>query len=119
MGVDETGISGKHGFPVTSWSMIRSARDPASPEYARHPRRLIELYWRPVYSVVRSAFRVPPDDAKDLTLVFFSNEHGTWHDDPHHSFDMPVILAGRANGRVKTGLQVRYQSGKTPTATSS
>lgn len=73
MGIDETGISGNRDFPATSWSAIRNAQDPASPEYQRHLRRLVEIYWRPVYTVIRHGWKRSADDAKDLTQEFFAH----------------------------------------------
>jgi RNA polymerase sigma factor (sigma-70 family) len=72
MGVSDSGISGDRAFPETSWSVIVQARDPASPSYTRQLRRLVELYWRPVYCVVRHAWTKDHDDAKDLTQDFFA-----------------------------------------------
>lgn len=72
MGVSDSGISGDREFPLTSWSAIRNAQDPGSPEYQRHLHRLIELYWRPVYSVIRHGWGRSHDDAKDLTQEFFA-----------------------------------------------
>lgn len=72
MAIDDAGISGKRGFPATSWSMIRHAQDPTSPEYDRHLRRLVELYWRPVFLVIRSAWNRPAEEARDLTQEFFA-----------------------------------------------
>lgn len=72
MGVSDTGIQGEREFPSTSWSAIRKAQDPGSPEYERHLRRLIELYWRPVYCVIRHGWTRGNDDAKDLTQEFFA-----------------------------------------------
>ncbi len=72
MGVDETGISGKSFFPSTSWSMVRSSADPEAPEHEQHLRRLVTLYWRPVYSVILHAWRPTPDDTRDLTQAFFA-----------------------------------------------
>jgi DNA-directed RNA polymerase specialized sigma24 family protein len=72
MGVSDDGISGGREFPPTSWSLILHARDPASPTYTRYLRRLVELYWRPIYCVVRHASRGSHEDAKDLTQEFFA-----------------------------------------------
>lgn len=73
MGVSESGIAGNREFPATSWSVILNAQDPASPDYARHLGRLIELYWRPVYCVIRSRWARGHQDAKDLTQEFFAS----------------------------------------------
>src|SRR5262245_34630128 len=72
MGVSESGIHGNREFPSTSWSVIVHAQDASSPDYARHLRRLVELYWRPVYSVIRQSWSRSHDDAKDLTQDFFA-----------------------------------------------
>ncbi len=72
MGVTDRGIGGDREFPSTSWSVILQVRDPGSPDYARHLSRLVELYWRPVYSVIRHGWNKSHDDAKDLTQDFFA-----------------------------------------------
>jgi DNA-directed RNA polymerase specialized sigma24 family protein len=72
MGVTDKGIAGDREFPSTSWSVILQVRDPDSPDYARHLGRLVELYWRPVYGVIRHAWAKSHDDAKDLTQDFFA-----------------------------------------------
>src|SRR5262245_45674038 len=72
MGVTDNGISGGREFPSTSWSVIARARDPGSADYLRHLQRLVEIYWRPVYCVVRHAWAKTHDDAKDLTQDFFA-----------------------------------------------
>lgn len=73
MGVSDSGILGEREFPSTSWSVILRAKDSSSPEYARHLGRLIELYWRPVFCVIRHAYKRTRDDAKDLTQDFFAS----------------------------------------------
>src|SRR5688500_2497147 len=73
MRVTGNGISGDRDFPETSWSAIRHAQDPGSPEYQRQLRQLVALYWRPVYVVIRHAWSKTPDDAKDLTQQFFAD----------------------------------------------
>ncbi len=72
MGVTDTGINGASQFPATSLSVIRNARDPASPDHDRDLRRLVELYWRPVYCVIRHGWNRPQEEAKDLTQEFFA-----------------------------------------------
>jgi hypothetical protein len=42
----------------------------------------------------------------DNSLVFFANEHSIGRS--HEYKDMPVLLAGRAGGRMKTGRHIRY-----------
>ncbi len=78
MGIDDTGISGNREFPETAWSMIRHARDPGSAEYTRHLKRLVELYWRPVYFVIRYSWAKTDDDAKDLAQEFFATVIFDW-----------------------------------------
>jgi RNA polymerase sigma factor (sigma-70 family) len=72
VGISESGIEGAREFPSTSWSVMVHARDPSSPDYAHHLARLVELYWRPVYSVIRQGWSRAHDEAKDLTQEFFA-----------------------------------------------
>jgi len=69
----ETEIGGaERSFPVTSWTLleqVRAKRD-AGGEGAR---RLIELYWKPVYCFVRRSWSRSNEDAKDLTQEFFTS----------------------------------------------
>jgi len=72
MGVSDSGIAGPRQFPDTSWSAILRLRDSSSPEYGRSMARLAELYWRPVYCVIRHSWSRTTDEAKDLTQEFFA-----------------------------------------------
>jgi len=72
MGISDSGIAGAKQFPPTSLSGLLAARDPDSPEHRRRLERLAELYWRPVYAVIRSAWSRGPDEARDLTQEFFA-----------------------------------------------
>ncbi len=45
----------------------------------------------------------------DNCLIFFASEHS--HGRSHEYKDMPVLLAGRAGGQVKTGRHIRYPAG--------
>lgn len=56
--------------------------------------------------------RSAPEGAGNLldnAIVFFANEHSTGRG--HEYKDMPVLLAGRAGGQVKTGRHIRYPTG--------
>jgi RNA polymerase sigma factor (sigma-70 family) len=59
------------GFPVTSWMLIRQLKDAGSLERERHLRRLVTLYWKPVYAVLRHGWARTDQDAEDLTQGFF------------------------------------------------
>jgi DNA-directed RNA polymerase specialized sigma24 family protein len=72
MAHQDGGIGGSREFPSTCWSMIVGARDPSSPEARRNLERLVQLYWRPVYTVIRYVWSRTSDDAKDLTQEFFA-----------------------------------------------
>ena len=68
MGIPETTLGGgRDVFPETLWSRFLSGT--ASGEIDLD--RLIRLYWRPVYSFIRTASRGSVEDAKDLTQEFF------------------------------------------------
>lgn len=71
MALTESGVAGPRQFPSTSWSAILKLRDSNSPEYGRSLARLAELYWRPVYQVIRHKWSRSVDEAKDLTQEFF------------------------------------------------
>ena len=72
MGVSDTGIRGGREFPSTAWSVIRHLKDPSSPQYQEQLRRLIAQYWRPVYWLIRHAWKKSHDDAKDMVQEFFA-----------------------------------------------
>ncbi len=67
-----TGIGGEgRQFPATSWTLLRGARAAAPEERARALQPFLELYWKPVYCLVRQAWRKPNEESKDLTQDFF------------------------------------------------
>jgi RNA polymerase sigma factor (sigma-70 family) len=72
MGVNDDGIAGDRQFPSTCWSLILHAADPRSPVFHENLRRLVELYWKPVYWVIRHSWKKSHDEAKDLTQEFFT-----------------------------------------------
>lgn len=59
------------GFPSTSWSLIRKAKDPTR-EGAQRLERLCAIYWRPVYCYMRARWGKTSADAEDLTQGFFA-----------------------------------------------
>lgn len=76
MSISDSGIAGAREFPTTAWGLILGAQGAADAERNRYLGRLVELYWRPVYSVIRHAHTRrsadPHQDAKDLTQDFFA-----------------------------------------------
>lgn len=68
-----SGSDGGREFPSTSWSAVLHARDPGSPEHRRNLERLVAIYWRPVYWVIRRRWARSDDEAKDLTQEFFAS----------------------------------------------
>ncbi|MBI5367561.1 MAG: sigma-70 family RNA polymerase sigma factor [Planctomycetes bacterium] len=61
------------GFPETPWSRIlRAGYQGLAGETARADwERLARAYWRPAYLVLRRAWGLASEDAKDLTQAFF------------------------------------------------
>ena len=57
-------------FVTTHWSVVLSAREPASPQSAIALETLCRTYWYPLYAYARRQGR-PPHDAQDLTQGFF------------------------------------------------
>lgn len=72
MSVNHQGIQGQREFPTTRSSVIVRAQDPRGPEARKNLDRLVKLYWKPVYCVIRHAWSRSHDDAKDLTQEFFA-----------------------------------------------
>jgi len=58
-------------FVTTHWSVVLSARDPASPRSAESLESLCRTYWYPLYAYVRRLGHSPAD-AEDLTQGFFA-----------------------------------------------
>jgi DNA-directed RNA polymerase specialized sigma24 family protein len=58
-------------FVTTHWSVVLSAREPASPQSAAALETLCRTYWYPLYAYLRRQGR-PPHDAQDLTQGFFA-----------------------------------------------
>jgi RNA polymerase sigma-70 factor (ECF subfamily) len=68
----DAGPPGAREFPSTSWSAIRHGADANAPDYRNHLERLVRLYWRPVFTVIRRLWSKTEDEAKDLTQEFFT-----------------------------------------------
>jgi RNA polymerase sigma factor (sigma-70 family) len=58
-------------FVTTHWSVVLSAREPASPQTSAALETLCRTYWYPLYAFLRRQGR-PPHDAQDLTQGFFA-----------------------------------------------
>jgi len=58
-------------FVTTHWSVVLSARDPASPGSAEALESLCRAYWYPLYAYIRRLGHSPAD-AEDLTQGFFA-----------------------------------------------
>jgi RNA polymerase sigma factor (sigma-70 family) len=70
---DETQIGGGDGrFPKTRWSLVLAARSADPAEQQRALDRLVAVYWKPVYKLLRLRWRRSNEDAKDLTQEFFA-----------------------------------------------
>jgi RNA polymerase sigma-70 factor (ECF subfamily) len=73
MATRDTVLGGpQKAFPSTIWSDVLGAADPASPERRRRLNELVRAYWKPVFAYIRSSWRKPVEDAKDLTQAFFA-----------------------------------------------
>jgi RNA polymerase sigma-70 factor (ECF subfamily) len=59
-------------FPTTAWSDVLAAGDVSSPNHRAKLELLLRTYWRPAYVYVRTAWRKPVEEAKDLTQSFFT-----------------------------------------------
>jgi RNA polymerase sigma-70 factor (ECF subfamily) len=71
---DVTDIGGAGaGFPSTLWTAVLAARDRSTRDYAERLERLVQLYWKPVYWVIRRQWGKPNEEAKDLTQDFFAS----------------------------------------------
>jgi RNA polymerase sigma factor (sigma-70 family) len=69
MGDIETRIGGAAGeFPTTRNSVFIPSAHGVDPDLSR----LIELYWKPVYTLIRRAGTRANEEAKDLTQEFFT-----------------------------------------------
>jgi len=69
----ETEMGGPaRSFPATSWTLLEEAKAEKAGSEGRGFRRLVDLYWKPVYSFIRQAGPHSNEDAKDLTQEFFA-----------------------------------------------
>lgn len=83
--------SSRPAFVSTRWSVVLSARDPASPHADTALETLCRAYWYPLYTHVRRLGH-PPADAQDLTQEFFARLlEKDW-----------LARADRAKGRFRT-----------------
>lgn len=77
MAISDTGIGGAREFPTTAWQLIDEALGAEGAARARYLGHMIELYWKPVYCVIRRVYAGARggdahQDAKDLTQEFFA-----------------------------------------------
>lgn len=59
-------------FPLTRHSVVRGVASSDPAERERAFGLLVEAYWRPVYKYARVKWRLPREDAEDLTQAFFA-----------------------------------------------
>jgi RNA polymerase sigma factor (sigma-70 family) len=67
----EIGGSGRQ-LPVTSHTALASIRSGDPQRRDAELERLVQAYWKPVYSLIRRAWAATNEDAKDLTQDFFA-----------------------------------------------
>ena len=67
----EIGGSGRQ-LPVTSHTALASIRSGDPVRRDAELEKLVQLYWKPVYTLVRRAWATTNEDAKDLTQDFFA-----------------------------------------------
>lgn len=60
------------GFPPTHYSLVGAVESTDPEVRERALDGLIAAYWRPVYSYLRLHWRIPREDAMDLTQDFFT-----------------------------------------------
>jgi RNA polymerase sigma-70 factor (ECF subfamily) len=73
MNLPETEMGGpSRSFPATSWTLIEEARAGKARGESESFKRLVELYWKPVYGFIRQSGPRSNEDAKDLTQEFFA-----------------------------------------------
>jgi RNA polymerase sigma factor (sigma-70 family) len=102
-------------FPPTRHSVLRAVRSDDEVSRGRAWDALVESYWRPVYKYIRLRFRVPSEDAEDLTQSFFARalekdffagfdpERGRFRTFLRTCLDRHVGHARRASRRKKRG----------------
>ncbi len=70
--IPETSLGGRdRAFPSTQWSVIREAGARDAPHRREALENLCRIYWKPVYSFLRSARRLTNEEAKDSVQDFF------------------------------------------------
>ena len=67
----EIGGNGRQ-LPVTSHTALASIRSGDPQRRDAELERLVQTYWKPVYSLIRRAWAATNEDAKDLTQDFFA-----------------------------------------------
>lgn len=60
----------QRGFPETHWALLDGLRESGA-DARETLETLALLYWRPVYFYIRRRWRLPNEEAKDLTQTFF------------------------------------------------
>jgi RNA polymerase sigma factor (sigma-70 family) len=69
---EDTAIGGsQRKFDSTLWTIVLTAKDPASPDRRAALQTLVEAYWKPFYFFVRRQGN-DPEFSKDITQGFFA-----------------------------------------------
>ena len=102
---------------VFSWLGISDGHHTVSHDYTVQGETLREKMWNDeieqfaLLLAKMKEIRVSADSTLlDQSVVFFGSEHSESDIDGHYQGDLPLIVAGRGGGRLKTGQHLRFQS---------
>jgi hypothetical protein len=100
---------------VFSWLGMKSGHHTLSHDYTVQGEVLREKCWHDEivqFAALLQAMkdvRVSADQTLlDQAVVFFGSEHGHAAQDGHYMGDLPVIVAGKGGGQLRTGQHVRF-----------
>lgn len=63
------------GFPTTRRSALLAAQSADAAERRRGYGAIVAVYWKPAYAYVRTHWKQPPEEARDLVQGFFANAY--------------------------------------------
>lgn len=111
-------MGGRADERLFSWLGMREGHHSISHDYTEPGEAKRELMWRDeieqlawLLDTMKQTRVSAEESLLDRAVVLFASEHGQSMEDGHYMGDIPLILAGRGGGQLRTGQHVRFDAG--------